>query len=358
MSKVVTYTAVPPVAAPVVAPVAEASKVSPLSEKTPEKDTVAKKEPVSKEPAKPAASVKTEKPAPTAKPKDDGGKAQALLEGKSAKPAAGRAVIQVGAFSDAAKVREVRSKLEQAGLSSEQATSVLELAALRGSTDEILSQLDRLVSGVELGGEGVARLRALTSALEAAGVSSEHYRIDVSIARGLDYYTGVVFETTLGDLPSIGSVCSGGRYDNLAGLYTKQHLPGIGASLGLDRLLAALEQLGRLPKHSSAADVFIALFDPTRLNDYFRLASIVRNAGYSAEVYPDGKKLAQQLKYADQRGFRVALIAGSDELERGTVQVKDLVNKISTEVSWRDEPVKLSHAVETILRLSTDDLIA
>lgn len=253
---------------------------------------------------------------------------------------------------------QVRKELEQAGLSSEQATSVLELAALRGSTDEILSQLDRLVSGVELGGEGVARLRALTSALEAAGVSSEHYRIDVSIARGLDYYTGVVFETTLGDLPSIGSVCSGGRYDNLAGLYTKQHLPGIGASLGLDRLLAALEQLGRLPKHSSAADVFIALFDPTRLNDYFRLASIVRNAGYSAEVYPDGKKLAQQLKYADQRGFRVALIAGSDELERGTVQVKDLVNKISTEVSWRDEPVKLSHAVETILRLSTDDLIA
>jgi DedD protein len=100
---------------PVVAPVAEATKVSPPSGKTPEKETVAKKEPVSKETAKPAASVKTEKPAPTAKPKDDGDKAQALLEGKSAKPAAGRAVIQVGAFSDAAKVREVRSKLEQAG---------------------------------------------------------------------------------------------------------------------------------------------------------------------------------------------------------------------------------------------------
>ncbi|AMV33146.1 Histidine--tRNA ligase [Pirellula sp. SH-Sr6A] len=253
---------------------------------------------------------------------------------------------------------QVRRELEQAGLNSDQASAVLELAALRGSTDEILSRLDRLVAGVELGGEGVERLRALTSALEAAGVSNEHYRIDVSIARGLDYYTGVVFETTLGDLPSIGSVCSGGRYDNLAGLYTKQHLPGIGASLGLDRLLAALEQLGRLPKHSSAADVFIALFDPTRLNDYFRLASIVRHAGYSVEVYPDGKKLAQQLKYADQRGFRVALIAGSDELERGTVQVKDLVNKIGTEVSWRDEPVKLSHAVETILRLTGDDLLA
>lgn len=98
-------------AVPVVAPVAEATKVSPPSEKTQEKETVAKKEP-----AKPAAVAKTEKPAPTAKPKDDGGKAQALLEGKSAKPAAGRAVIQVGAFSDAAKVREVRSKLEQAGL--------------------------------------------------------------------------------------------------------------------------------------------------------------------------------------------------------------------------------------------------
>jgi histidyl-tRNA synthetase len=127
----------------------------------------------------------------------------------------------------------------------------------------------------------------------------------------LDYYTGIIFETSLLELPRIGSVCSGGRYDNLAGLFTKQQLPGIGASLGLDRLLAALEKLGRLEAAPRAADVFIPLFDPDRISDYFALAALVRAEGISAEVYPEPKKLGQQLKYADQRGFLVALIAGA-----------------------------------------------
>jgi histidyl-tRNA synthetase len=182
-------------------------------------------------------------------------------------------------------------------------------------------------------------------------VADEFYRLDVSIARGLDYYTGVVFETTLGELPSIGSVCSGGRYDNLAGLYTKQHLPGIGASLGLDRLLAALEQLGRIPKTAPSADIFIPLFDADRINDYFAMASIVRSSGMSAEIYPDAKKLGQQLKYADQRGFRIALIAGSQELDAGQVQIKNLATKVSTQVTWRDQPDELVAAIRRMLDL-------
>ena len=178
----------------------------------------------------------------------------------------------------------------------------------------------------------------------------------MSIARGLDYYTGVVFETVLGDLPNIGSVCSGGRYDNLTGLYTKQHLPGIGASLGLDRLLAALEQLGLIPKTVSSADVFIPLFDANGINDYFQLASIVRNAGWSAEVYPEAKKLGQQLKYADQRGYRIALIAGSQELELGEVQIKNLATKVSTTVKWRETPEAFVASLTNMMRLP--DLIA
>ncbi|MBU6173456.1 MAG: histidine--tRNA ligase [Planctomycetes bacterium] len=252
---------------------------------------------------------------------------------------------------------QVQRELEQAGLSNSQSDRVLALASTRGSNEEILSQLDRWLGSTELGEQGIGRLKEIHGALLAAGVSEERFRIDISIARGLDYYTGVVFETILNDLPTIGSVCSGGRYDNLAGLYTKQHLPGIGASLGLDRLLAALEQLGRISKTYSAADVFIPLFDPAHLNDYFALASFVRQLGWSAEVYPEGKKLAQQLKYADQRGFRVALIAGSDELSRGAVQVKNLSHKISTEVSWRDDPAALENALRTIFRLGTDPLL-
>lgn len=252
----------------------------------------------------------------------------------------------------------VKKELESAGLNTQQATGVLELASMRGTNDELLAQLSTMLKGNELGEQGVQRLMDLTGALNAAGVSEERYRIDVSIARGLDYYTGVVFETTLGELPSIGSICSGGRYDNLAGLYTKQHLPGIGASLGLDRLLAALEQLGRIPKQPRSADVFVALFDPKGINDYFRIAAAVRAAGWSAEVFPETKKLAQQLKYADQRGFRVALIAGSDELAKGTVQIKDLQSKVSTEVQWRDDPERLCQALKTMMRLGDETLLA
>jgi len=246
---------------------------------------------------------------------------------------------------------QVTKEHNAAGLSKSQTKQVLALAAIHGSTDDVLAKLDSLLQGSEIGQQGVERLRAICGALKAAGVKDGFYHLDVSIARGLDYYTGVVFETVLGDLPSIGSVCSGGRYDNLAGLYTKQHLPGIGASLGLDRLLAALEQLGLLPKTVSSADVFIPLFDSDRINDYFQLASIVRNAGWSAEIYPEAKKLGAQLKYADQRGFQIALVAGSQELDAGQVQIKNLATKVSTTVSWRDTPQEFVESLANMMRL-------
>ena len=199
--------------------------------------------------------------------------------------------------------------------------------------------------------EGIERLHTVCEALQAAGVPQERFEIDISIARGLDYYTGIIFETTLLELPKIGSVCSGGRYDNLAGLFTKQHLPGIGASLGLDRLLAALEKLGRIPSTSRAADVFIPLFVPDQTSDYFAMAAMVRSAGISCEIYPEPKKLGQQLKYADQRGFLVALIAGSRELEQGTVQIKDLRTQTSTEVNWKHSPEDFLVALRNLLAL-------
>jgi histidyl-tRNA synthetase len=253
---------------------------------------------------------------------------------------------------------KVTEDLQAAGLVESQIASVLELAGVRGTTDEVLGSLERVLAASELGQAGVERLRAMSAAMLAAGVPASRFKIDVSIARGLDYYTGVVFETNLNDLPSIGSVCSGGRYDNLAGVYTKQHLPGVGASLGLDRLLAALEQLGRIPKIRSTAQVFIPYFDANRLNDYIELASVVRSGGWSVELYPEPKKLGQQLKYADQRGFRIALIAGSDELDKGVCQVKDLVNKIGTEASWRDDAGPLLNAIQNVMNLSEGKLLA
>lgn len=216
--------------------------------------------------------------------------------------------------------------------SPEQAEQVLRLAELSGSSDSVLSQLDVLVAGSELGEAGVQRLREILQGTAAGGIPEEKLQLDVSIARGLDYYTGAIFETFLGDLPTIGSVCSGGRYDNLAALFTKQELPGIGASLGLDRLLAAMEELKMIPQVRTPAPVLVAYFDKDQLNRYLQMASTLRAAGIGTELYPEPKKLGQQLQYADRRGFRLAVIAGSRELEAGICQIKDLQSGNSHEV--------------------------
>ena len=174
---------------------------------------------------------------------------------------------------------------------------------------------------------GSSALRACencSTAVTAPGIPEGRVELDLSIARGLDYYTGTIYETFLGDKPEIGSVCSGGRYDNLAGLYTKQKLPGIGASLGLDRLLAAMEMLGMVEEASTPADVFIPQFDAERLGDYLKLARDLRAAGFTVEVFPESKKLGKQLQYADRKGHKVAVIAGGNEFEAGTWQVKNL----------------------------------
>ncbi|WP_397571051.1 histidine--tRNA ligase [Schlesneria sp. T3-172] len=180
--------------------------------------------------------------------------------------------------------------------------------------------------------QGVKRLRQLFDAAATAGIPQDRMALDVSIARGLDYYTGTIYETFLTDLPSIGSICSGGRYDNLAGLFTKERLPGVGASLGLDRLIAAMEELKLLGTQTTPAPVLITQFDDERLGDYLRVARLLRAAGISTEVYPETKKLGKQLQYADKKGFRVALIAGSDEFAKGVWQIKDLKAGTSTTV--------------------------
>jgi len=213
-----------------------------------------------------------------------------------------------------------------AGATTEQADSVLQLAEMEGDNDSVLQQVEALVAGSETGEQGVARLRELLAAVAAAGVPDARVRLDVAIARGLDYYTGTIFETTLDDLPGIGSICSGGRYDNLAELYTKQQLPGIGASLGLDRLLAAMEELGMIDKIATPALVFVAYFDKARLPDYLKLAANIRAAGVGVEVYPEAKKLGKQLSYADKKGFRYAIVAGSREFDAGEVQLKELAS--------------------------------
>jgi histidyl-tRNA synthetase len=209
----------------------------------------------------------------------------------------------------------------------EQAGRVLDLAEIKGGNREILAQLLKDFGRNPRAMEGISRLHELLEATRVAGVSKDCLCLDVSIARGLDYYTGTVYETLLTDLPGIGSVCSGGRYDNLASLYTKQVLPGVGASLGLDRLLAAMEEMKLLKTVVSPAPVLMVQFTADRLGDYQKMARDLRAAGTGVEVYPEARKIGQQLQYAEKRGFRVALIAGPDEFAQGVWKVKDLARR-------------------------------
>ncbi|MDX1969320.1 MAG: histidine--tRNA ligase [Planctomycetaceae bacterium] len=222
-----------------------------------------------------------------------------------------------------------RELVERVGLETAQAEKILQIAR----PDATLDELDAALQDNELGRTGVERLRTMFDTATKAGVPAERMALDVSIARGLDYYTGTIFETFLGDLPGIGSVCSGGRYDNLAALFTKEKLPGVGASLGLDRLLAAMEELGLVGEAATPAQILIAHFDVQHLGDYHRLARELRDAGYGVEVYPEGVKLGKQLQYADRKGHRLAIIAGSQEFAQGEWQVKDLRAGTSTTVA-------------------------
>jgi len=243
---------------------------------------------------------------------------------------AGQAVPVLRVLDKLPKIKRDATRQEMTeipGVSGEQADRVLLMAETEGSSTEVLERLQGEFGGNAKAADGIARLRELTAAAAIAGVPPERLKLDLSIARGLDYYTGTIYETFLGDLPGIGSVCSGGRYDNLAGLYTKQQLPGVGASLGLDRLLAAMEELKLLPKVSTPAAVFVVQFSPEHLGEYQKMARALRADGIGVEVYPDAKKVGPQLQYAEKRGFRVALIAGPDEFAQGNWKVKDLAKR-------------------------------
>jgi histidyl-tRNA synthetase len=241
---------------------------------------------------------------------------------------------------------KVAAEMQAAGATAAQAGDVLALAEVSGANAAILDRLAGLVAGSGTGEAGAERLRQTLSGLAASGVDVSRVRIAPSIARGLDYYTGTVLETTLDDLPGIGSVASGGRYDNLVELYSSQPLPGIGASLGLDRLLAAMEELRMMEAVRTPADVLVVYFSQERLDDYLKLAAAVRAAGLAVEVYPEPKKVGKQLQYADRRGHRVALIAGENELAAGECQVKDLARGESVTVPLAEVAAKVREIVE------------
>ena len=172
--------------------------------------------------------------------------------------------------------------------------------------------------------------------IHAFGVPESHFALNLSIARGLDYYTGTVYETTLNDHPQIGSICSGGRYENLASHYTKSRLPGVGISIGATRLYWQLREAGLLATGASTVQVLIAQMEEAELPRYIALASELRNAGINTEVVVEPGKLARQFKYADRAGIRFVIVQGPDEIAKGVVTVKDMRKQDQFEVARGD----------------------
>ncbi len=193
---------------------------------------------------------------------------------------------------------------------------------------QTLKKMATLAGSEEEAGSAEVRIKTILDAVEEMQL---HHGLvlDPSITRGLDYYTGIVFETFLDDMPSLGSVCSGGRYGNLTGLFMKEPVSGVGASIGLDRLMAGLEELGRIDNASSSTDILILMLDESLLAKYQMLAHGLRQDGLAAEVYPETKKLGAQFKFAEVKGIPLALIVGSEENEKGTVNLKDLRSRES-----------------------------
>ncbi len=226
------------------------------------------------------------------------------------------------------------------GLSGEVVSRILDFVAVRSSSfEDAMQKLDALGDGSETFEQGRAELRQVLAMVRDLGVPEERFALNLSIARGLDYYTGMVYETTLDEHPDIGSICSGGRYDNLAGQYTRSHLPGVGISIGATRLFWQLREAGLISTADSSVQVLVTQMDETRMADYLALASELRAGGIATETVMEPGKLGRQFKHADRAGIRFVAVLGSEELARGTVTIKDMRRNDQFEVA-RDELVR------------------
>ena len=235
---------------------------------------------------------------------------------------------------------EVASQLESLTGSNTTAEEILEYITPADTFEQTLAHMEAMAGGES---ENTRRMRDIYAMMEATGIASS-FVLDPSITRGLDYYTGIVYETFLNELPGIGSVCSGGRYDNLAGLYMKEKVPGVGSSIGLDRLIAGLQQLNKLESRKSFIDAEIFCLDKDMMTEYHRLAQTLRQRGVRCEVFPDPKKLLAQYTVAEKKGIPFGITLKKEDVAGNTVTIKNLATR---EVF---ENISLDKAIDILLR--------
>lgn len=232
---------------------------------------------------------------------------------------------------------------ESLGLTESQVNAIVEFLELskQDSVIEALNSLGERTVKNEMFKTGVHELSRVLAVLKQLNVPQDFYNVDFSIVRGLDYYTGTVYETTLDNYEALGSVCSGGRYENLASLYTATKLPGVGLSIGATRLFYQLRELGFFDHAVSCVQVFIAQFDQELQTDYLRLGTELRSEGFNTEVSFLDKPLKKQLKYANRANIPIVIILGKDEKSKNIIRVKNMINGAQTDVKPVDLVSKL-----------------
>nr|MBQ8245111.1 histidine--tRNA ligase [Oscillospiraceae bacterium] len=214
--------------------------------------------------------------------------------------------------------------LSDCGLSEEQADEILKFIAIKGTNAEVIAALEGYTGRNEIFDLGLMELKAVCANLAAFGVPEANFAVDLTIARGLDYYTGTVYETTLLDHPEIGSVCSGGRYDNLAGYYIEKQLPGVGISIGLTRLFYVLDEQGLLNPELPSAPADALVLPMGEIAPAIALAEELRSAGLRVQLYGEQKKFKQKMAYANKLEVPFAVLLGEDEIAEGKCSVKNM----------------------------------
>ena len=240
---------------------------------------------------------------------------------------------------------KVRTLLvDECGVSAESADEILKFIAITGGKEQVLAALESYRGRSEVFDEGLDQLNTVVKYLSAFGVPAENFAVDLTIARGLDYYTGTVYETTLLDHPEIGSVCSGGRYDNLAEYYTDRQLPGVGISIGLTRLFYVLGEQGLLNPDLPTAPADVLILPMTaELSPAVTLATRLRAAGVRTQLYTEQKKFKAKMSYADKLGVPYVVFLGDDEIAGNVVACKDMTSGEQTTLPF-DETLALIQA--------------
>lgn len=240
----------------------------------------------------------------------------------------------------------VEAELVDLGVSKDAADTILELLTFKGTNEEVLDRLKKFAGKNEMLDSGVSELCEVIYYIDKFGVPAGNYRVDLSIARGLDYYTGTVYETTFNRHPEIGSICSGGRYDNLAEYYTKKKLPGVGMSIGLTRLFYILNEFDYLNRDlDTVADLLIIPMTDD-MASAVEISGVMREAGIRTQIYLEKKKFKHKIGYADKLGIPYAMFLGEDEINGNVVTIKNM--KAAEGDTDKQVTVPVNEAVEFI----------